>query len=131
MNDWRSILVSPVEWIESDPIWILPINQRTNLNDFNKPNFMIARFFDLFAKNVRSIIAILIVLGSFSFLFALLRVKVPEGNATVLNVSAGLVLAALAQVCNYFFGSSKDKSDTDKSDSMIEKAKAGIDVTKV
>lgn len=87
---------------------------------------MIARFFDLFAKNVRSIIAIIVVLGGFGFLFTLTRVKIPEGNATVLNVAAGLVLAALTGVIAYYFGSSKDKSDTDKSDAVIEQKKAGV-----
>lgn len=86
------------------------------------------RFFELFANNIRSILAFLVTLFSFAFLFLLLKYKVPEGNSDVLNVAAGIVLAVLAGVTNYYFGASKDKSDTDKSDSMIEKKAAGINV---
>ena len=87
-----------------------------------------SKFFELFAKNVRSIIGIFIVVGGFAFLFSLLLIKIPEGNATILNVAAGLVLAAMGAVTSYYFGSSKDKSDVDKADSDIEKKQAGIEV---
>lgn len=85
-----------------------------------------SKFFELFTKNVRSIIAIFVVVGGFAFLFCLLRFKIPEGNATVLNVAAGLVLALMTAVGAYYFGSSKDKSDTDKSDAIIEQKQAGV-----
>jgi hypothetical protein len=85
-----------------------------------------SKFFELFAKNVRSLIALLVVIGGFAFLFSLLAFKIPEGNETVLNVSTGLVLAALGGVISYYFGSSKDKSDVDKADSEIEKKEAGV-----
>lgn len=85
-------------------------------------------FFEIFAKNIRSIIALFIVLGGFTFLFCLLGFKIPEGNETILNVAAGLVLAAMGAVTSYYFGSSKDKSDVDKSASDIERKAAGIDV---
>lgn len=84
------------------------------------------KFFELFAKNVRSILAILIVIGGFSFLFCLMLIKVPVGNETILNVAAGLVLAVMSTAASYYFGSSKDKSDVDKADSMIEKKAAGV-----
>lgn len=90
-----------------------------------------SKFFELFAKNVRSIIGLFIVLGGFTFLFALLSIKIPDGNATVLNVAAGLVLAAMGAVTSYYFGSSKDKSDVDKSDSDIAKKVAGIEVAPI
>ena len=86
-----------------------------------------SKFFDLFAKNVRSIIALMIVIGGFGFLFTLLFVKIPEGNEAVLNVAAGIVLAVLGAVASYYFGSSKDKSDVDKADSAIEMKKAGVE----
>jgi len=86
-----------------------------------------SKFFDLFAKNVRSIIAMLIVVGGFGFLFSLLFIKIPEGNDSVLNVAAGIVLAVLGAVASYYFGSSKDKSDVDKADSAIEMKKAGVE----
>jgi hypothetical protein len=86
------------------------------------------RFFELLALNIRSILAFIVTVFSFGFLFLLLKYKVPEGNSDVLNVAAGLILAVLAGVTNYYFGASKDKSDVDKSDSMIKKKEAGIDV---
>jgi len=84
------------------------------------------RFFELFANNIRSILAFLVTVFSFSFLFLLLKYKVPEGNADVLNVAAGLILGVLAGVTSYYFGASKDKSDVDKADSEIEKKEAGV-----
>jgi len=86
------------------------------------------KFFELFVVNIRSILAFMIVVFSFGFLFMLLVYKVPDGNAQVLNVAAGLILAVLAGVASYYYGASKDKSDVDKADSAIEKKKAGIDV---
>lgn len=85
-------------------------------------------FFELFAKNVRSILAILITVGGFLFLFSLLGYKIPDGNAAVLNVAAGVVLATMNTVSSYYYGSSKDKSDVDKADSDIQKKAAGIEV---
>lgn len=85
-----------------------------------------SKFFELFAKNARSIIAVFIVIGGFSFLFSLLHYKIPGGNETVLNVATGLVLAAMGAVTSYYFGSSKDKSDVDKADSEVKKQEAGI-----
>lgn len=85
-----------------------------------------SKFFDLFAKNVRSIIALSVIWLGFAFLFALLFVGIPKGNETVLNVAAGIVLAVMGAVASYYFGSSKDKSDVDKADSDIEKKQAGI-----
>jgi hypothetical protein len=87
-----------------------------------------SRFFELLANNVRSLLAVLICVGGFLFLFMLLMYKVPDGNSDVLNVAAGLVLAVMTTVASYYFGASKDKSDTDKEDSMIEKKEAGINV---
>lgn len=86
------------------------------------------RFFELFAKNVRSIIAFIVVVMGFAFLFALLKIPIPKENETVLNVATGLVLAALGGVIAYYFGSSKDKSDDDKAASDIERKAVGIDV---
>lgn len=87
------------------------------------------KFFELFAKNARSIIAVSVIWLGFAFLFALLKVTIPIGNETVLNVAAGLVLGVMGSVAAYYFGSSKDKSDVDKADSEIEKKAAGIDIT--
>lgn len=73
-------------------------------------------FFDTFFANIRSIIALFVVVGAFGFLFALTRRDVPQNNKDVLQTAAGLVLAGLGGVIGYYFGSSKNESD---------KAKAG------
>lgn len=87
-----------------------------------------SKFFELFAKNARSIIAVSVVWLAFAFLFILLYVPIPAQNETIINVATGLVLAALGGVIGYYFGSSKDKSDVDKADSDILKKGAGIPV---
>jgi hypothetical protein len=69
---------------------------------------------DNFFKYARAIIAFLIVLLSFGFLYLIALRSIPVGNKDVLQVAAGIVLGALAFVTGYYFGSSKDKSDQDK-----------------
>jgi len=84
------------------------------------------KFFELFAKNVRSIIALLVVILGFAFLFALLFVPIPLSNKDAVMLCSGIVLGVVVSVAAYYFGSSKDKSDVDKADSEIEKKAAGI-----
>lgn len=71
-----------------------------------------------FFRYTRHIIAILIVVGSFGFLFSLVWHAMPPENKDVLQLAAGLVLAVLAGVTAYYFGSSKDKSDQDKANNL-------------
>jgi len=84
------------------------------------------KFFELFAKNVRSIIALLVTVLGFSYLFALLWVPIPLSNKDAVMLCSGIVLGVVVSVAAYYFGSSKDKSDVDKADSEIEKKEAGI-----
>lgn len=65
-------------------------------------------------ENIRSILAFIIVVLSFAFLFALLFIKLPEENKDILQIATGLVLAALGFVTGYYFGSSKNESDKAK-----------------
>jgi high-affinity Fe2+/Pb2+ permease len=65
-------------------------------------------------RNIRGIVAMTVTFCSFAFLFTLTRVEIPSNNKDLINIAAGLVLAALAGVVNYYFGSSKDKSDQEK-----------------
>lgn len=85
-----------------------------------------SKFFELFAKNVRSILALSIIYLGFAYLFALLFVPIPPANKDAVMLSAGFVLGIVVSVGAYYFGSSKDKSDVDKADSDIEKKEAGI-----
>lgn len=83
-------------------------------------------FFELFAKNVRSIIALLTTIGGFVFLFALLFYPIPLSNKDAVMLSSGIVLGVVVSVAAYYFGSSKDKSDVDKADSEVKKKEAGV-----
>ena len=71
---------------------------------------------DKIFNNIRSIIALVVVLCAFAFLFLLVTKTMPEGNKDILQLSAGLVLAALSGVIGYYFGSSKNESDKAKTD---------------
>lgn len=86
------------------------------------------RFFELFAKNIRSIIAFLVVVLGFGFLFLLLKIPIPKENHDAVMLAAGIILGVVGTVAAYYFGSSKDKSDDDKSASDIERKAVGIDV---
>jgi len=83
-------------------------------------------FFEVFAKNIRSVIALLVVLLGFGFLFFLLYIPIPLSNKDAVMLSSGIVLGVVVSVAAYYFGSSKDKSDVDKADSDIEKKEAGL-----
>lgn len=67
-----------------------------------------------FGKGQRSIIAFMVTALSFAFLFALMFVEIPVRNESIINVASGIVLGVLGTVCAYYFGSSKDQSDTTK-----------------
>jgi len=88
------------------------------------------RFFELLAKNVRSIIAIIVMVLGFGYLFLLIYKPIPIDNKDAIMLSSGIVLGVVVSVAAYYFGSSKDKSDVDKADSEIEKKEAGIEPPK-
>lgn len=81
-------------------------------------------FLDALGKAARSLIAFGIVLMSFGFLYFLLYRKIPAENKDILQIAAGIVLGVLGTVASYYFGSSKDKSDQEKSDRVIEEKKS-------
>lgn len=63
---------------------------------------------------VRPILALIVVILSFGFLFYLCVYPVPEQNKDIIQIAAGIDLGVLASVVAYYFGSSKDKSDQDQ-----------------
>jgi hypothetical protein len=71
--------------------------------------------FENFMKYTRGIIAILIVINCFAFLFTLCWKEIPVNNVGTVNLSVGFVLASLGIVVGYYFATSKDKSDSDQS----------------
>lgn len=66
-------------------------------------------------KYTRSLLAFIVVIGSFVFLFSLVYRAVPEQNKDIIQVASGFVLGVIATVSGYYFGNSKDKSDSDQS----------------
>lgn len=69
-------------------------------------------------SNIRSIIALLVVILSFVFLFLLLKTTIPAGNKDILQIAAGIILGSMAGVIGYYFGSSKNESDKAKTDQI-------------
>lgn len=64
-------------------------------------------------KYARHVIGFTIVVGAFTFLYLLAYRSVPESNKDIIQIAVGGMLALLAGVGAYYFGSSKDKSDAD------------------
>lgn len=62
-------------------------------------------------RYVRPLLAMLIVLLSFGFLYLIALKPIPDANASPVNTAQGFLLAALGVVVSYYFGTSKDKSD--------------------
>ncbi len=61
--------------------------------------------------DIRNILAVLIVLGSFTMLGVLALRPVPHENKDILNIGIGFVLGgALSGVAGYYFGSSKPQN---------------------
>lgn len=73
-------------------------------------------FFELFGRNMRSIVAFLTVIEVFAILILLFFKVVPDKNSELLYLALGLALGNRKDVSNYFFGSSKDKSDKEKAE---------------
>lgn len=73
-------------------------------------------FFEALSKNARTIIALSVIYLSFGFLYLVAFWAVPTGNRDLIMLSAGIVLGVVATVAAYYFGSSKDKSDSEKAD---------------
>lgn len=73
------------------------------------------RFFDRLGKlEMRGILALTTIIGSFLFLFRLMAVAVPKENETLVNIIAGaLIIGTIGSVMGYYFGNSKQNSDKD------------------
>lgn len=66
---------------------------------------------------IRSVLAILIILGGFSFIGVLLIAPIPPENKDLVNiVIGGVFTGTVASVANYYFGSSKNETDKTKSE---------------
>lgn len=74
----------------------------------------VGKFINVFFANIRSIIALLFVVGSFAFLFTLISKVIPPSNKDAVNTVAGMVIGTLLSVGAFYFGSSKNESDAKK-----------------
>lgn len=64
------------------------------------------------SKDIRNILAVIIVLGTFIVIITMLYKEVPEGNRDTINLVVGTLLGgALGGVCGYYFGASKNEVD--------------------
>lgn len=80
-----------------------------------KPKPMI-NFFTTLSQNTRSIIAVIITLLSFAFLFLTAFHVIPISNQGIVNTAIGFILSAMSGIAGYYFGSAKDASDKQKAD---------------
>jgi len=80
------------------------------------------KFLTGLSLNTRSLIAYLVVIGSFTFLFRLAEKEVPPANKDVLNTAAGLILGTLATVVGFYFGSSKNETDANNAVNAVATA---------
>lgn len=78
----------------------------------------------LLFENIRSVIALLVVILSYAFLFLVTKTNIPPANIPIVQTVSGLVLAALGVAVGYYFGSSKNESDKAKAASSIEVTKS-------
>ena len=70
------------------------------------------RFLEYLTKmDIRNVLAIMVILLSFCFLFLLALHKVPIENKDLVNISTGFVIgASVGAIIGYYFTSSKDKN---------------------
>lgn len=73
-------------------------------------------FFDSLAKNARTVIALSVIYLSFGFLYLVAVRPIPASNRDLIMLAAGTILGVVITVATYYFGSSKDKSDSEKAD---------------
>ena len=66
------------------------------------------------SKDIRNIIAVLIVSGTFILMYIFMIKEMPNGNRDLVLVTAGGIIAVLKDVTSYFFGSSKNEADKAK-----------------
>jgi len=66
-------------------------------------------------ENITELLALIITVCSFVFLFALLLIKIPSENKDITNITIGFVLGSfVAGVAGYYFGSSKKSTPTEQ-----------------
>jgi uncharacterized membrane protein len=66
------------------------------------------RFLETFSKtNIAHILAVIIVLGTFTLLYLMMIKEIPKDNLSTVNIAVGFVFGSLGAVIGYFYGASK------------------------
>lgn len=66
------------------------------------------------SKDIRNIIAIMLVAGCFLLMYIFMIKEIPAPNRDLVMVAAGAIMGNLKDVTGYFFGSSKNEADKAK-----------------
>lgn len=79
----------------------------------------IDKIFELYSKfSFRGLIALLVLLGDFLFIFTFFFKEIPPPNKDAIMLLGGVMIGLSPQVISWYFGSSKDKADKDKVDAI-------------
>jgi hypothetical protein len=68
------------------------------------------------SKDIRNIIAVMIVIGVFVLTYIYLIKEIPTPNRDLVMVLTGGIIGVLKDVTSYFFGASKTETDSRKKD---------------
>jgi hypothetical protein len=69
------------------------------------------------SKDIRNVLAVIIVVGCFILLYIMQIKEIPAANKDIVLTAVGFVFGgALAGVAGYYFGSSKTEGDKAKKD---------------
>lgn len=67
------------------------------------------------SKDIRNILAVMIVMGSFILVYLVIIKAIPPENRDIAHTSLGFILGgSMAGVVGYYFGSSKNEADKAK-----------------
>lgn len=80
------------------------------------------RLLQLIFINMRGIISVTINFGSLAMIIILMFVPMPKNNNEIIYFLAGLWFGTHKDMSNYFFGSSKDKTDAEKAARVTDPA---------
>lgn len=63
------------------------------------------------SKDIRNVIAVMIVAGCFVLMYFFMIKEIPTPNRDLVMVAAGAIMSNLKDVTGFFFGSSKAETD--------------------
>lgn len=83
-----------------------------------KNKYMNELFGKITSKDIRNIIAVMIVIGCFALMYIFIAKEIPTVNRDLVMVAAGAIMGVLKDVTSYFFGSSKNEADKAKQEGI-------------